>query len=477
MVRNRGHEVKVGVFVAAGLAVLVLFVVVLTGVGLGGEEVAFRVRFADVAGLENGSVVRLGGLKVGRVETVGISAEDPSQMEALIRVKKGVPVRETSRAQVTAVGLTGAMYLSLSLGKPGSPLLEPGAVIQGEEAASFQDVINQAKGMAGKMEGILGGLGKTAELLSAEAKSLIQDVRGKMRKVLAATDRVLQRVEGMLNVENERRINRFLTSLARAADHLDRRIGPLIQNIDSALARARESLGRVDGTVDAFGRLAGDASGFVADAKRSLKKVDGFLAHLDKAGEEMGRVVARGKSAIDRVAGAVESQVRGVRADLGKEIGATGSALRKEVSSLGGRARASLDGLSKDLGAALGAIEGVAKEVDGILKASGDNLGEAIRNIRGLTKRVNDALRELSGGGGGGEIRGAAQEVRLALRRAHSLMRQLDEMVGSNREDIHVIIGDLRDTASNLADFTTTLREQPATVIFRRPARPREFGE
>ncbi|MBI2178818.1 MAG: MCE family protein, partial [Candidatus Tectomicrobia bacterium] len=114
MPRNKAHEVKVGIFVTAGLAVFALFVIVLTGVAVTGGEDEYRVRFRNVAGLENGSLVALGGLKVGRVEAVGIAKEDASMMEAVIRVKRGTPVRQDSKAEVTSVGITGSMYLSLT---------------------------------------------------------------------------------------------------------------------------------------------------------------------------------------------------------------------------------------------------------------------------------------------------------------------------------------------------------------------------
>jgi hypothetical protein len=48
-------------------------------------------------------------------------------------------------------------------------------------------------------------------------------------------------------------------------------------------------------------------------------------------------------------------------------------------------------------------------------------------------------------------------------------------MVARNREDIQLLISDLRDTADNLNQFTTTLRDNPSTVIFRTPTPPREF--
>jgi hypothetical protein len=54
-------------------------------------------------------------------------------------------------------------------------------------------------------------------------------------------------------------------------------------------------------------------------------------------------------------------------------------------------------------------------------------------------------------------------------------MSQLDDTVASHREDIQILITDLRDTASNLSDFTTTLKDRPSSLILSQPAAPRTF--
>ncbi|MBT3432603.1 MAG: hypothetical protein HN435_01690, partial [Nitrospinaceae bacterium] len=56
MPRNKGNEVKVGIFVVVGLGIFALFIVSLMGVGLSVSEDRYRVQFGSVAGLENGSL-------------------------------------------------------------------------------------------------------------------------------------------------------------------------------------------------------------------------------------------------------------------------------------------------------------------------------------------------------------------------------------------------------------------------------------
>lgn len=474
MAKSSGGELKVGIFVAAGLAILGLFVVSLTGVGFRAEEVIYRVYFSDVAGLENGSLVRLGGLKVGRVESVGISEKNPSLMEAVIHVKKGSPVRKNSRAQVTSVGLTGSMYLSLSLGTPDSPLLPPGAEIRGAEASSFQDVINEAKGAAGDLRGVLGGLGKTVDFISKEAQGLVADIRGQVRQVLATTSRVLKRAENIASAENEKRVIAFLSAISKAAVQVEKYVGPAVGELSKTMRAARGSLAEIDKAVQAYASLAGGATAFVKDARGRLAGVGRLLAQLESVGAELEKVIARGGTLVDKTGVSLRAEIANIRKDLRKELRGIGAEARKQVASLGSEARGSLKKVAGRLTSAMGSIQGAAQGIDNLLRENKTNLKSAIVSVSSLSKRMDTILAELSGPDSKG-LRKAAEELRLALRRAHSLMQQLDEMVASNREDIQIFITDMRDTASNLNDFTNTLRERPATLIFKPPARPREF--
>ena len=438
MPRNKAHEFKVGIFVTAGLAILALFIIVLTGIAVTGGEDEYRVRFRNVAGLENGSLVALGGLKVGRVEAVGIAKDDISMMEAVIRVKRGTPIRQDSKAEVTSVGITGSMYLSFTLGTHKAPLLKPGTVIRGIEAASFQEVINEAREAATKVNKILGGVGDTVESVANDAKGLMSDVRGQASKVIATTERVLTRAESILSERNERNINRFLEAVARVSDRIEKNIEPIVAEFNQTLRRARESLREVDRTAQAYSNLAGQASTLVTDLQKRIEPLDRILQ---------------------------------------KEVTLTGEALRSEILGVGDQVRKTLREGGKDFGSALGAVEGVSRKVQEFFETNRQELRTIVVNFSEVSERVNKVLAEISGGQNGGRLAGAAEELRTALQHARSLMSQLDETVSSHREDIELLITDLRETANNLNELTTTLRERPSQVIFKPPATPREFRE
>jgi phospholipid/cholesterol/gamma-HCH transport system substrate-binding protein len=529
MPRNVAQEVKVGIFVAAGLAIFALFIIALTGLGLSGGEDAYRVRFKSVAGLENGSVVRLGGLKIGRVESVGISKEDPRMMEALIHVSKGSPIRQDSLVQVTSVGVTGSMYLSITLGTPSAPQLKSGAVLTGQDAASFQDVINEARNAASRLNHVLEGLDETANQVFSDIRSLVNNARSKVTSILNTTDRVVGRTEQILSEKNEQNIRRFLASLADAADKLEGNIGPAAKEFQITLKRARKSLDVVDNAANSFGGLSTNASDFVTELKKRLTAADRLLARYERVGEGLEKVFASGEEAIrdltkalekelqivrqdlqrevsltgttirselggvgnqaraslkesgeilNRSIGSIEDEIREVRKGLQKEIDATGHTVRQEVEGVGGEAKAAIRKGGEKLSDALGAIEGAAIRVDQFLSSNQKDLKAIVVNFRSISKRMDNLLLQVSGGEGEKKIKEAMENMRQALVRANSLMSQLDDTVASHREDIQILITDLRETASNLNQFTATLKDRPSSLILSAPAAPpRTFGQ
>ncbi len=509
--KNTGNQVKVGIFVAAGLGILSLFIVSLVGLGLGGTQDTYSILFKTVAGLENGSIVRLGGLKVGRVESVGISARDARMAEAVITVNSGTPIRRDSKVLVTSVGVTGSMYLSITLGSPDAPLVKPGSVLRGQEAASFQDVINEAQGVASRMNKVLEGLDETAQLVFTDIQKLVRSARLKVDTILGATSRAAARVENILSENNERTITRFLASLGKAADRLEKNIGPAVKEFELALQAVRKSLARVDRTADSFTKLMGESSGFVTELKHSLGAAEQLLVRFDRVGESLEKVFASGERAVGDLAGALKNEIRIVREELQKEIAASGSAVRGEISGVGeltgalkneirivreelqkeivaagsavrgaiggvgDQAKATLRQGGASLDNTLRAVEGVALRVDGFLVTNQNELRGIILNFGSLSKRLNTILLQISGGEDGERLKGAAEEFRLAMGRARSLLTQLDDTVASHREDIQIMTTDLRETASNLSEFTATIKDRPSSIILSAPAAPRTF--
>jgi phospholipid/cholesterol/gamma-HCH transport system substrate-binding protein len=117
-------------YFTAGLFIIVLSIgAALAFIWLAGSErrddVTYRIRFAEsVAGLSLGESVKYRGVDVGTVEDMKLSDDDPRVVEVDVSLRKETPVKTDTRASLRLKGITGALFIELNGGEPGSqPLL------------------------------------------------------------------------------------------------------------------------------------------------------------------------------------------------------------------------------------------------------------------------------------------------------------------------------------------------------------------
>ncbi len=99
-------------------------------------------RFSSIGGLETGGDVRIGGVKIGQVTSIGI---DPNTYLAMVNliVEPDIKIPTDSVASISTEGLLGGNYVGIL---PGSSddMLKPGARIARTEAAvSLESLIGQ----------------------------------------------------------------------------------------------------------------------------------------------------------------------------------------------------------------------------------------------------------------------------------------------------------------------------------------------
>jgi phospholipid/cholesterol/gamma-HCH transport system substrate-binding protein len=94
-------------------------------IGGGAERAYYRVIFeSSVSGLRTGSAVLFNGMRIGEVQSLSLSAENPKQVIALISVDNAVKVRPDTRAGVEFQGLTGIAAVALNGGSADKPPLK-----------------------------------------------------------------------------------------------------------------------------------------------------------------------------------------------------------------------------------------------------------------------------------------------------------------------------------------------------------------
>ncbi len=116
----------VGIFIAGSVLLLVLAILWLGKVEYEEEYNYYTVYFREsVSGLNVGSPVKYRGIKVGTVANLSIDPRNPELVKAIIKVKRGTPIRQDTQALLAYQGITGLAYIELTGGTRSSPPLKP----------------------------------------------------------------------------------------------------------------------------------------------------------------------------------------------------------------------------------------------------------------------------------------------------------------------------------------------------------------
>jgi phospholipid/cholesterol/gamma-HCH transport system substrate-binding protein len=181
-------ELKVGVFVFIGLAILVVFVLSIGGfkTWTSGYHVKFVFNFVN--GVKLGAPVRLSGVDVGRVKDIQIvnSPEGKTKVIIVSWVKKEIKIPVDSTVWVNTLGLLGEKYVEVLPGNDYTNQLMPNEAIIGNDPIAMHEVVQFLKNIADNLDTTLaqvkkgeGTLGKLVfdDAIYNEAEAILLDLK------------------------------------------------------------------------------------------------------------------------------------------------------------------------------------------------------------------------------------------------------------------------------------------------------------
>jgi phospholipid/cholesterol/gamma-HCH transport system substrate-binding protein len=268
-------ELKVGVFV---LVSLLIFLGTLVYVDqLGGLRVPYKTYFKYAGGVDPGSQVRFGGMKVGSITAIREWREDPTKIEILMEVKGGVPVNADSVATLTSLSPLGDKYLEISTGSNHARRLSPGATIPSTEPVSFDELAKQA-----------------SELLPT-VKSTLQDVQRNIDQLSGNAQIVLSNFQSMTSPQNQRNFTLLLANARGLLDKESAQIDRVLHNLDRASAQASGTLDQANRALNQIQTAARTANDTFATANRTIGEIRDpiktDLAQLQKTMAELQKTM------------------------------------------------------------------------------------------------------------------------------------------------------------------------------------------
>lgn len=228
-------ELRVGVFVLAGLAILAVAVFYVTGAGFLGPKYRLITYLPEVDDLAIGAPVSLDGVTVGNVQSIALTPrpQDPAHNITLvlrIESKYQNDIRTDSSASLITEGLLGNRYVRITRGLTGSVIPPNGAVPGKEEAAMKQvvergaDLMQNLGALSDDLRGIVDdvhkGRGTIGKLMNDPSLyDRLNSTAGKLDSVVSSIQNG-QGTLGKLTTSDE-----IYTKTSAAMDHINNLLG------------------------------------------------------------------------------------------------------------------------------------------------------------------------------------------------------------------------------------------------------------
>jgi phospholipid/cholesterol/gamma-HCH transport system substrate-binding protein len=272
--------VKVGIFATLCMVILAVLIWKIEDLALFGEEgQRLAAEFDSVAGLDDKASVRVAGVRVGRVDGVGLAGR---RARIDILLDRPLPLTVGSTARIANLGLLGEKYVEIVPGPPDGPPLPADAVLPGSAPPSFDDAMAKLDDIGSsiqEMTGSFGGdLGSNVNQLIAEVEATAREIR-----LLVAANRA--NVDA--TVANFNRVSATLAQeLPRLAAQMDRaltQIGGVVEenrdNLKASMGNIRELTDKLETSADNLNKI----SGKIASGEGTLGK----LVNDDQAYDEV----------------------------------------------------------------------------------------------------------------------------------------------------------------------------------------------
>ncbi len=175
-------EVKAGLMVVLSGFILVVFIFFISGLNLGKKTKIYAVKLKHSGGVVVGSLVRYGGMEVGKVIEVHISEPDYTYLEMKINVDEKTPVKIDSKAFLSSLGLLGDYYIEISPGALNASELPPGSHIPSQETTQFSQLTEPFEDMSGKLQSLIDRIN---DLLNDNSREHVSSMLSSMDSILA----------------------------------------------------------------------------------------------------------------------------------------------------------------------------------------------------------------------------------------------------------------------------------------------------
>jgi len=317
--KNLTTEIKVGIFVVAGLLGLGVIAKTIEPLKYSAKKVeaVYYIIFDNVAGLAKEAPVMVAGVTVGKVEDIQVLPDGRAKVKVVLTKK--VPIRKDSYAVIETMGLMGEKYIEIYPGTPDTPLLPSGAVItKSESPVSTDKVLVEIYNVVGALQKSLitpDGKNRIAELLdelhllTQQVTTVVKDNRENIRNLLKNLEALseflrsdvpeisenLKSLSIQLNemaVENRDDVRHIVKNLRQSSDKLP----DIVNNVNATTVKAKEIAEKLDELVLELRNILSNEtreniSQTIENIRNTTAKLNSLLTKLQEGNGTIAKII------------------------------------------------------------------------------------------------------------------------------------------------------------------------------------------
>ncbi len=211
--KNRTIDnVKLGIFVLAGLVLLILFFYMMSkNESIFASRFEIKAHFENVSGLVAGNNVRVSGIVVGIVEDVELVNDTLVVVTIALNNNMRKVVRKNALAALGTDGLIGNRVVNIVPVKEPAPLIEPGDILMGQKEVSTDEMLRTLDQTNHNVLLISRGLMETIDKINKSTlltallndESLSQNLRAALLNLRNATGQASATMQDLRAVVND----------------------------------------------------------------------------------------------------------------------------------------------------------------------------------------------------------------------------------------------------------------------------------
>lgn len=279
---TRASYVAVGAFVIALLSGLVIAALWFAHGQLADHVVRYETYFASVgSGLTAGSPVRVSGVELGHVVSVGLDHDDPSRVRVTMDIAADAPIRSDSVATLEIQSLAGTTAIEIT---PGSKNAPPIAIQHGHHypiiwsrESNLSQIVDAVPNLITKLNGLTDSLQQAVDDKNRQALADTLDNLAQLTAVAAAHREDLARLmqDSATDAQDLHQAIVNLNSATQKLGQVADQASTAVANLNGMVQENRAPLKDFtqNGLVQ-FQQLAIDTRNLVAQLSRTIGTLD-----------------------------------------------------------------------------------------------------------------------------------------------------------------------------------------------------------